>query len=186
MYKRHMKRYTLEEKIWLKENYSLLGSNKCSEFLKRPLSSVRQTANKMGCKISLKLRNELHSKTLINNFIPSILPSIFKNVKIKEVAYILGLLWADGWIKYKNSYDVNIKLISEDFNFGFNKQTGYTETWGKTKEDNPDFCQYGPLIADIEISTVCTEGCKFCVIPSTNILKDNKSEIILHQVHQIR
>lgn len=115
MYKRHMKRYTLDEKNWLKENYSRLGSQKCSEILKRPLSSVRQTANKMGCHISIEFRNKLHSNTLIRNFIPSILPSIFKEVKLKEVAYILGLWWADGWIEYKDNYSVNIKLISDDF-----------------------------------------------------------------------
>jgi len=110
-----MKRYTSDEKFWLKENYSILGSHKCSEILGRPLSSIRQTANKMGCHISLELKNKLHSDTLIKKFIPSILPSIFKNVNIKETSYILGLLWADGWIEYKDNYSVNIKLISDDF-----------------------------------------------------------------------
>ena len=75
-------------------------------------------------------------------------------------------------------------LKSKDFNLYFDKETGYTETWGKTKKDDPEFCQYGPIIADIEISTQCsgTNGklCSYCVIPSTNILKNRQSEIILN------
>lgn len=110
-----MKRYTLNEKNWLRENYSILGSHECAKILNRPLASIRITANNMGCYIPLKLRNDLHSKTLIKKFIPSILPSTFKNVNTKEVAYILGLWWADGWITYKDSYSVDIKLISKDF-----------------------------------------------------------------------
>jgi hypothetical protein len=110
-----MKRYTLEEKSWLKNNYSILGSHECAKILGRPLASIRITANNMGCYIPLELRNNLHSKTLIKKFTPSILPSTFKDVNTKETAYILGLLWADGWITYKDSYSVDIKLISKDF-----------------------------------------------------------------------
>lgn len=115
MYRRYMKRYTSDEKLWLKENYSLLGSHKCAEHLNRTLASVRHTANKMGCHIPLSLRNELHSKTLIQSFTPAILPDIFANVNTKEVAYVLGMLWADGWIQHTSDYSINIKLVSEDF-----------------------------------------------------------------------
>jgi hypothetical protein len=110
-----MKRYTEKEIRWLKENYSILGSHECSKILGRPLSSVRQTANKFGCYVSLELRNALHSNTCIKNFTPSILPSVFKEVNTKEAAYVLGLWWADGWVTYENSYSIDIKLISKDF-----------------------------------------------------------------------
>jgi hypothetical protein len=46
---------------------------------------------------------------------------------------------------------------SSDYNFNFDKQTGYFERWGVTKEDDPQLCEYGPEIADIEISSVINE-----------------------------
>jgi radical SAM protein with 4Fe4S-binding SPASM domain len=54
------------------------------------------------------------------------------------------------------------KLISEDFNYLFNKKNGFTAIWGKDIKENPEYCQYGPIIADIELSTICHGGCKFC------------------------
>lgn len=62
------------------------------------------------------------------------------------------------------------RLESKDFNFIFNKKTGYTETWGRTRDDDPEFCQYGPLIADIEISTICqSTKCAYCYKDNTDI-----------------
>lgn len=60
---------------------------------------------------------------------------------------------------------------SEQFNHVLNKKTGVALTWGKEREDDPDMCEFGPLIADIEITTACngvcgTDGvrkpCSFC------------------------
>lgn len=66
----------------------------------------------------------------------------------------------------------NKKLLrSENFNYNFDKVTGYYEQWGKTLEDDPQRCEFGPIIADIEISDGC-EGpaskiCSFCYKAST-------------------
>ncbi len=110
-----MNRYTSEELDWLKQNYSVLGSHACANHLSRSLSSIRQTANHLGCYVPLSLRNELHSKSLIKGFTSSILPEVFSNVNTKETAYVMGILWADGWVQNKNDYSINIKLIKEDF-----------------------------------------------------------------------
>lgn len=115
MCKRYMKYYTSEELKWLKKNYPILGSHACALHLKRPLSSVRQTANKIGVHIPKKLAKELMSKSHINNFVPAISPDIFQNVNTKEAAYVLGMMWADGWITNKNYYSIDIKLVKEDF-----------------------------------------------------------------------
>jgi len=52
---------------------------------------------------------------------------------------------------------------SSDYNYIFNKETGFFARWGKTKEDDPE---YGPSpeILDLEISTSprCSGRCKFC------------------------
>lgn len=110
-----MKRYTIEEKNWLKENYPLLGSKKCMEHLNRSNPSICQTARKLGCVVSRSLRNKLHSETLISKFSPSILPEVFENVNTKEAAYVMGILWADGWTQASNDYSINIKLVKDDF-----------------------------------------------------------------------
>ena len=58
-------------------------------------------------------------------------------------------------------------LKSENYNFLFNKKTGFFARWGKTEEDDGDLNLGLPEIADIEIAEIC-EGvpgigpCKFC------------------------
>ena len=53
-------------------------------------------------------------------------------------------------------------LSSPNYNYIFDKQTGYFMRWGNTKNTDPQWSEYGPEIADIEISTSCSKGCKFC------------------------
>lgn len=70
-----------------------------------------------------------------------------------------------------------IKVIqSENFNHYFRKSDGLSMTWGKIPEEDPEMCPYGPLIADIEISTICkgitnSSGrqvpCSFCYKANT-------------------
>ena len=63
------------------------------------------------------------------------------------------------------------------FNHFFDKETGLSMTWGKNKEDDPTYSPYGPLIADIEITTIChgprnefgtNVPCKFCYKSNTS------------------
>lgn len=60
-------------------------------------------------------------------------------------------------------------LKSKNYNFIFNKHTGFFVRWGKTKEEDGDPSIMIPEIADIEISTSCRQGCAYCY-------KDNKKE----------
>lgn len=56
-------------------------------------------------------------------------------------------------------------LKSENYNFFFNKETGFFARWGKTQEEDGNIELCLPEIADIEISTICNgvNGiCKFC------------------------
>lgn len=46
-------------------------------------------------------------------------------------------------------------LRSPNSNYDFNKKTGYTEMWGKTKEEDIIYSDVGPQILDLEISTIC-------------------------------
>jgi len=66
----------------------------------------------------------------------------------------------------------NFKILTSDTeNYVFNKINGYTQTWGKTKEDNLDFAKISPHILDIEIVDSCNgplgndgkrKVCSFC------------------------
>jgi MoaA/NifB/PqqE/SkfB family radical SAM enzyme len=58
-------------------------------------------------------------------------------------------------------------LRSPEMNYLFNKKTGFMALFGKTQDEDPDFSPYGPTIADIEISTKCSKGCKFCYKSNT-------------------
>ncbi|MCK5020897.1 MAG: hypothetical protein KAS32_28005, partial [Candidatus Peribacteraceae bacterium] len=57
-------------------------------------------------------------------------------------------------------------LTSPEINYVFDKNTGFSAVWGKTRDDDPDWSPYGPFIADIEITTSCKgpggKLCKFC------------------------
>ena len=55
-------------------------------------------------------------------------------------------------MKYKDTDKLKV-ITSLDYNMIFNKETGFTARWGKTKDDDPDYCKYGPELADIEISS---------------------------------
>ena len=59
--------------------------------------------------------------------------------------------------------DGNTKfLVSRDIKSYFDKRTGFTATWGVTKDDDPDWCEFGPLLLDVELSTACSQGCDMC------------------------
>ena len=61
-------------------------------------------------------------------------------------------------------------LRSDNYNFIYNKETGFFARWGKTQKDDPQMCPYGNEILDLEISSgnigtkeqTCKGRCKFC------------------------
>lgn len=72
-------------------------------------------------------------------------------------------------------------LRSPAYNYDFNKQTGFFARWGVTKDDDPDWAPAGPEIADIEISTICHQGCRFCYKSNTG-RGDNMSIKMFRQI----
>ena len=51
---------------------------------------------------------------------------------------------------------------SRDYNYIFKKDSGFFARWGKTKEEDPEISSFGPEILDIEVSTICDNGCAYC------------------------
>lgn len=77
------------------------------------------------------------------------------------------------------------EIISENFNMIFDKNTGLTLTCGKTQEEDPDMCPYGPVIADIEISSVCGQGCRFCYKSNTTSGKNMSFDTFKKIFHKL-
>lgn len=65
------------------------------------------------------------------------------------------------------------KLFRSPFcNYFFNKLNGYTEIWGQNQDEDAIYLPDGPMIADIEITTICDgpKGipCPFCYKKNTS------------------
>lgn len=89
----------------------------------------------------------------------------------------------------KESKDIKI-LSSQNYNFYFDKKSGFFARWGKTQDDDPDYSPIGPEIADIEISTVCSgvKGigvCKFCYKSNTPTGKNMSLETFKKLFHKL-
>lgn len=63
----------------------------------------------------------------------------------------------------------NLKILrSKEVNYIFDKENGTMVTWGETLKKDAEYSPYGPFILDIEISTICNQGCKFCYKGNTS------------------
>jgi len=81
-------------------------------------------------------------------------------------------------------------LSSPDYNYIFDKTNGTFMRWGPTISDDPAYAP-SPEILDIEVSTICMEGCQFCFLPETKIqtstgkkaIQDIKMNDIIPSIH---
>lgn len=79
--------------------------------------------------------------------------------------------------KFILTENLNYKIFrSPSYNFIFNKSNGLFIRWGRHKKEDPIFSKFGPEILDIEISTICKGGCKFCYKNNTPIGKNMSFE----------
>ena len=112
-------KWTPEEITWLRKNYPLNGVKFCRQHLQ--LKTEKQIKSKCAkMKLSLKqgiqsiIIKNWHKENPKHNF--SVNPDQFFNIKTAEVAYILGLLWADGTVYNKRYYHtISIECTLEDF-----------------------------------------------------------------------
>jgi hypothetical protein len=71
-------------------------------------------------------------------------------------------------------------IRSETTNYNFNKITGRCEMWGETLQDDIEFSELGPLILDLEISTICNgykgnTRCSICYKAENGLKESNMS-----------
>ena len=62
---------------------------------------------------------------------------------------------------------INKIVTSENYNYTFNKETGYFVRWGKSFDVDPEYAP-APEIADICITSKCDHGCEFCYKGNTS------------------
>ena len=106
--------WTEKELTFLRTNYPKKGVSYCAKTLGYTESKI----SNMTCKLKLKLTKDMNSKRHSKH--PekcNINPNLFTPINKKEVAYLLGLIWADGYLNpSKNGYNHNFgfTMINED------------------------------------------------------------------------
>ena len=73
-----------------------MGAKFCSDSLSRTINSIRSKAFSLKIKVNKNVVAKLCSKNRVNYI-------DFKNVTNPDIAYILGLLWADGSVTFANN-----------------------------------------------------------------------------------
>ena len=113
-----MKIWTTDEINFLIKNYTDSGCLKCANSLGRSYQAIRMKA---GC-LGLKVKSETRSKLKVAMWEETPLSwrnvdaSIFIDCKTKETAYILGFLWADGYLNKKSQhFMIRLELAQPDF-----------------------------------------------------------------------
>lgn len=133
-----MKTYTEDQENFLIEFYPRNGLNFCSEKLSIPSILLKRKIQKMGIKLTKEKRGEIIrlNKPIKSTGEYSVEPSQFYTANTPEIAYTLGLLWADGYVLHKSKNGklrnrVSIANQIEDFEV-FIKILNKTGRWNVT------------------------------------------------------
>lgn len=106
--------WTLEQIEWLNINYGKLTPSQCAKALSVEKSKIIQKAHRLGLKLPEKLRKQLQSVAAEDC---NVNPETFSLAQTKELCYLLGLMWADGFLnKAKSGYShqVGFTMVNED------------------------------------------------------------------------
>jgi hypothetical protein len=107
-------KWTIEEENWLTNNYKHLGPDKSAEILGLTKSQIMARTFKLKLKLPIEFKNLLQS---IKSEKCNINPDLFYNISTKEISYLLGLIWADGFLNpSKNGKNSNLgfTMVKED------------------------------------------------------------------------
>lgn len=107
-------KWSKDDDIWLKNNYSKLGPDKCTEILGLRKTQIIARTHKLKLKLPIEFKNLLQS---IKTNKCNVNPDLFYNITSKEISYLLGLIWADGFLNpSKSGYNHNLgfTMVKED------------------------------------------------------------------------
>lgn len=116
-------KFSASDKAFIITHYPTKGSRYCAMHLNQPFRRVQAWANKRGLRVTAQRNLERQRENILvahtrNQEIHSdptsyrVNPTQFINVTTPEVAYILGLLWADGYIQGK--WAIKIEASQQD------------------------------------------------------------------------
>jgi hypothetical protein len=106
--------WTTEELEFLKINYPKYGVNFCVDKLGYSKSKIQNTTYKLNLYLSPNTKSTILSK---ENSKCNINPELFYDITKKEIAYILGVIWADGFLnpsKNGNNHNLGFTMVKED------------------------------------------------------------------------
>lgn len=147
------KRILTEVQIeWLKNNYINLGAEGCGKFLGKTKQQIKTFVknNKLHLKISKELLKSLVGRKIgKQNNEYGINPEQFYNIQTPEVAYILGLLWADGYVyknEEKNAFKIVLETKYEDF-LEFKEILSKIGKWAFYERNRKKYSKQGRAVA---------------------------------------
>lgn len=119
---------------WFKDNYPIMGANKCCEILNFPKYAISSMANKLRIKVIEDVKFNIRSRNSKKRF--SKQRDNYKELSKKiiidspEKAYSLGFLWGDGHLKEcRLVYYPSFGIVKEDFD----NIIDIFKCWGKWK-----------------------------------------------------
>lgn len=103
-----------------------------------------------------------------------------EDYKDKIYLYIYTLHDQEVWYVLECKYSKFVNNNEFTYNYYYNKITGETFRYGQTVDCNPEMCNLGPEILDLEISvngcpTIGGANCKYCYKNNTNAAPINMS-----------
>ena len=112
-------RFTEYEIEFIKKNYPIHGAKYCSLKLNKTIKQIRCKKTKLNLNLNDGVLSNIVKTNHINN--PkkyenySVNPEKFLKIETKEVAYLLGLIWSDGYVHQKGySNTVSVSMVEED------------------------------------------------------------------------
>lgn len=106
--------WTTEELEFLKVNYPKYGVNYCVNELGYTKSKIQNKTHEIKIKLLSTTKSTILSKPSTKC---NINPNLFYKITNKEISYLLGLIWADGFLNpSKNGYNHNLgfTMVKED------------------------------------------------------------------------
>lgn len=108
--------WTAEELEFLKLNYPKYGVNYCIDKLGYTKSKIQNKTHELNIKLLSTTKSHILGKPTTKC---NINPDLFYKISTREIAYLLGLIWADGFLNpSKNGKNSNLgfTMVREDVN----------------------------------------------------------------------
>lgn len=115
-------KWTDKEINFLKNNYANFGGEYCSKELSLPIKKIRKKAERLSLKVSKKTKSKIKKEQAIKQWERQehnykVDPKQFEKIEKPEVAYLLGFLWADGYLNNKSQhYKISMEIAEKDYN----------------------------------------------------------------------